>query len=261
MPIITLTTDMGTTDHYVAVVKAAIYRHHPEAVIVDISHHVRPFNAIHAAFTLRMALNDFPKGTVHVVGVRPERTPIMEHLAVEVRGQYIIGADNGMFPLLLPETPDRVHALDRVAQSVGQTAFVVRDIFSVAACHLARGGTMEVLGQATTIRNEGTTYLPVVLEDAIRGMAVHVDHYGNVITNIDRTLFDKVRRGRPFEIRFRRGTQRVSRIHAEYGAVEDGDVVAMFGSPGLLQISINGGSASQLLGLRPEDIVSIEFRG
>ncbi len=260
MPLITLTTDMGSTDHYVAVLKAVIHRHHPEAHVIDITHHVRPFDAAHAALLLRAALPDFPRGTVHIVGVRPERTVVSEHLAVETKGQFIIGADNGMFPLMLNDAPARVHTLEHVARNAGLSTFPVRDIFAVAACHLSKGGTMEVLGRAHAIRNEGTTFLPAVHDAVIRGVAVHVDNYGNVITNIDRALFDAVRRDRSLEIRFRRGTQRVSRIHLDYMQVEEGEVVALFGSSGFLEIAINGGSASQLLGVRPGDIVSIDFR-
>ncbi|MCF8259106.1 MAG: SAM-dependent chlorinase/fluorinase, partial [Flavobacteriales bacterium] len=246
--------------HYVAVVKAAIYRHLADAVIVDISHQVRPFDAAQAALLLRCALPDFPKGTIHIVGVRPERTSRVEHLAIELNGQFIIGADNGMFPLMLAAEPARVHSLEHVSRSVGITGFPVRDIFSLAACHLAKGGTMEVLGKATSIRNRGTAFQPAVLDNAIRGIAVHVDNYGNIITNMDRGLFDAVRRERNFEIRFRRGMQRATRIHEYYGNVEEGEVVAMFASTGFLQIAINGGSAAQLLGVRPGDIVSVEFR-
>lgn len=119
---------------------------------------------------------------------------------------------------------------------------------------------MEILGNTSQIRNEGTAYRPVVLEAAIRGVAVHVDVYGNVITNIDRGLFDAVRRDRAFEIRFRKGNQRVNRVHSYYNDVDQGEVVAIFGTSGFLQLAINGGSAAQLLGVRPSDIVSVEFR-
>lgn len=259
MPLITLTSDMGSRDHYVAVVKAAIHRHLPEAQIIDISHHVRPFHTAHAALLVRAALADFPKGTVHVIGVRPERTAIAEHLAVEVNGQFLIGADNGMFPLMLATEPQRVHTLEHVSRNVGITTFPVRDIFAMAACHLAKGGTMEVLGKPASIRNEGTTYRPVVTDSAIRGMAVHVDSYGNIITNIDRGLFEAVRRDRQFEIRFRVGTHRVRRLHSQYNEVEQGEVVALFGTSGFLEIAINSDSADKLLGIRPDSIVSVEF--
>lgn len=260
MPIITLTTDMGTQDHYVAVVKAAIFRHLPEAQVIDISHHVRPFHAAHAALLLRSALPDFPKGTVHIIGVRPERNAISEHLAVEANGQFFIGADNGMFPLLLSEEPRSVHTLEHVSRSAGITTFPVRDIFALAACHVANGGTMAVLGRESAIRNEGTTYRPVVTDNAIRGTAVHTDNYGNIITNIDKGLFETVRRERAFEMRFRSRSHRVSRVHKDYGDVEEGEAVALFGTSGFLEVAINRGSATKLLGIRPDDILSVDFR-
>lgn len=259
MPLITLTSDMGTHDHYVAVVKAAIYRQLPEALIVDISHHVRPFDVAHAALLLRASVKDFPQGTVHVIGVQPEKLAVANHLAVYHSGQYFIGADNGIFPLIFDGEAQKAVNLDHVASNVGETSFPMRDIFTMAACHIAKGGSMDVLGKPSAIRNHSTLFQPVVLENAIRGVAVHVDTYGNVITNIDRVLFDGVKRGRNFEIRFRKDRQRARKLHVNYSDVEVGEVVVLFGSSGFLEIAMNGGNASQLLGIKPADIVSVEF--
>lgn len=260
MPLITLTTDMGTQDHYVAVVKAAMLKHLPDARIIDISHHVRAFDAGHAALLLRAALADFPKGSVHVVGVRPDRTPIAEHVAVQFKGQFIIGADNGMFPLIMDGEPERVHTLEHVSRSAGATTFPVKDIFALAACHLAKGGTMEVLGKPAAIRNLGTSFQPAVLDNVIRGMAVHVDNYGNVLTNIHKGLFEAVRKDRPFEIRFRGSSKAARKLCSNYTDVEEAEVAVLFGTSGFMEIALNGASATQLLGLRPTDIVSVEFR-
>jgi S-adenosyl-L-methionine hydrolase (adenosine-forming) len=259
MPLITLTTDMGSLDHYVAVVKAAIYRHLPEAVIVDVSHHVRPFDVSHAALLLRSSYRDFPKGTIHIIGVLPERSALIEHLVVQHDGHYFIGADNGMFPLISDKVPQRIFDLSHVAASVPDSGFPVRDAFALAACHLAKGGTLEILGRPATIRNHGTSYQPAILDDAIRGVAVYVDVYGNVITNIDRAVFDAVRRDRQFEIRFRKERQRAKKINRSYTDVDFAEVALLFGSSGFLEIAINGGNASQLLGIKPKDTITVEF--
>jgi S-adenosylmethionine hydrolase len=259
MPLITLTSDMGTQDHYVAVVKAAIYQHLPVATVIDISHHVRPFDIGHAAFLMRGCFKDFPKGTVHILGVNPDRTAICNHLAVLFNGQYFIGADNGFFSLVFGELPQKMVNLDHVASNVGETQFPMRDIFCMAACHLAKGGTMEVLGKEVLKVNSTTQYLPIVEERALRGVAMHIDGFGNVISNIDRKLFDLVRRDRVFEIRFRKNQQRTRKLCKTYSDVEFTEIAALFGSSGFLEIGINGGNASQLLGIKPNDTISVEF--
>jgi len=260
MPLITLLSDMGVSDHYVAVVKAAIHRQLPEATVVDISHAVRPYDINQATLLLRAALPDFPKGTVHIVGVMPERTPLHEHLVVGHRGQFIIGADNGVIGAVVQDGPDAVHTLEHVSRSVGDSVFPVRDIFTVAACHVANGGTLGVLGSATAIRHKGESVQPTVLEDTIRGMAVHTDNYGNVITNIHRSLFDTVRRERAFEVQLRRKVYRANRIRVRYSEVPVGEMAVLFGASGFLEIALNQGNAAQLLGIRHGDAVMVVFK-
>jgi len=260
MPLITLLSDMGTSDHYVAVVKAAIHRRLPEAKVIDISHAVRPYDINQATLLLRASLPDFPKGTVHIVGVLPERTPLHEHLVVGYKGQFIVGADNGVIGAVVQDSPDVVHSLEHVARSVGDSVFPVRDIFTVAACHIAKGGTLGVLGNPTTIRHRGDSVQPTVLDDTVRGMAVHTDNYGNVLTNIHRTLFDAVRRDRDFEVQLRRKVYRASRIRTHYNEVPVGEMAVLFGASGFLEVALNQGNASQLLGIRHGDAVMVVFK-
>ncbi len=260
MPLITLLTDMGTCDHYVAVVKAAIYRHMPDAQVIDISHAVRPYDINQATLLLRASLPDFPKGTVHIVGVVPERTPLHEHLAVGFKGQFIVGADNGVIGAVVQDSPDVVHSLEHVSRSVGDSVFPVRDVFTVAACHIAKGGTLGVLGNPATIRHRGDSVQPTVLEDTIRGMAVHTDNYGNVITNIHRSLFDAVRRDRAFEVQLRRKVYRSSRIRVHYNEVPVGEMAVLFGASGFMEVALNQANAAQLIGMKHGDAVMVVFK-
>ncbi|MDP6908044.1 MAG: SAM-dependent chlorinase/fluorinase, partial [Flavobacteriales bacterium] len=259
MSIITLTTDMGTRDHYVGVLRGSIYKQFPEAIIVDLSHHVKPFFVPGAAMVVKNSFKSFPKGTVHLIGVSPNRTELVDHLAVEYEGQYFVGADNGMYHLICDREPERIFDLSRVAESAASVLFPTRDVFAVAACHLAKGGIMEVLGKPATINNELKDFVPIIDGNTIRGLAIHIDVYGNVITNIENVLFETVGQGRSFEIRFRKLQHVINKIYTSYADVPSGEKMALFGASGFLELAINGSNASQLLGVKREDLISVVF--
>ena len=139
MPTITLTSDMGTADHYVAAVKGMILRQMDQVNLVDISHDITPFDTAGAAFILRHSWKNFGKGTVHIIGVNAETTLERPHRVVEAEGQYFVGTDNGIFALILDQKPDAVYDLNIQMDSDVMT-FPMRDVLVKAACHLARGG-------------------------------------------------------------------------------------------------------------------------
>lgn len=264
MAIITLTSDMGTRDHYVAAVKGAILSQLPDAVIVDISHSIAPFNNMHAAFVLRNAWPEFPRGTIHIIGVNPEADGHTAHVAVRHGGHFFIGADNGIFSLLFNGKPEAVYELT-LKLDTDHLAFPTKNIFVKAACHLGRGGTLEVLGREMPAVREQIHVQPVVMEDTIKGEVVHIDHYGNVVTNITRALFTSVVKHRDFRISFGRPMHDIRQVHKTYSDVPHGERVAFFGDSGYLEIAINkgvtgaGGGAAQLLGLRVTDAVRLEL--
>ena len=148
MAIITLTTDLGTTDSYLASVKRAIYSQLEDVEIVDISNYIEPFNIQQAAYILRNCFKDFPVGTVHIISVDDELSITSEHLAVKVNGHYFVGADNGLFSLLFNEVkPEKIVKLN-ISLTSNCMTFAAKNIFVPPACHLARGGTMEIIGTA-----------------------------------------------------------------------------------------------------------------
>ncbi len=251
---------MGTKDHYVGVLKGTILRLYPDARIIDLTHEIKPFFVPGAAMTVRNSYPDFPKGTVHLIGVNPNRTELVDHLAIEFKGQFFVGADNGMFPLMFNQAPTKVFDLSLVRQTASSEIFPSRDIFAVAACHLAQGGIMEILGRPAEINNEITAFAPVVNGLTIRGLAVHIDIYGNIVTNIDKNLFRSVGQGKPFEIRFRKEQHVINKLYQSYSEVPSGEKMALFGASGLLEIAINRSNASQLLGVKHEDVISITFK-
>lgn len=266
MAIITLTTDMGLRDHYVAAVKGAILSQHAEARIVDISHAITPFHNAQAAFVLRNAYPEFPRGTIHIIGVNPETDGGQyPHLVVRHQGHYFIGADNGIFWLLFEGMPHEAFEITMMLDD-DHLSFPTKSVFVKAACHLARGGTPDVIGRKVVTIREQIGFIPAVDPASIRGKVAHIDHYGNLITNIHRKVFNEVGKGRTFAITFGRTKDDVTKLHKTYGDVPHGERVAFFGANDLLQIAVNkgaegaGGGASSLFGVHEGDPVRVEFK-
>ena len=264
MAVITLTSDMGTRDHYVAALKASILTQAPEVSIVDISHDILPFSTVQASFVIRNCWKDFPKGTVHVIGINADASEESQHKIVSVDGHYFIGADNGIFALLFDKKPDRIYELN-LNQDSDDLTFPTKNLFIKAACHLTRGGTPEVIGKEIESVRQAEDFRATVAENIIKGNVVYIDNYGNVVTNISHSLFKEIGRGRDFLIISKRASMDIRKIHNGYNQVSEGEKVALFGSSGFLEIAINkgaprnGGGANCLFGLKLNDIVRIEF--
>ncbi len=264
MAIITLTTDMGLKDHYVAMVKGAILSQQPDVTIVDVSHEVKPFDTSGAAYVLRNAYPAFPAGSIHIVGVNPEADRFTVHVVVKHNGHYFVGADNGIFSLMFEGKADEAFELTMKLDD-DHAAFPTRSVFVKAACHLARGGTPDTIGRKIPALRERIGFQPATDDKSIRARVVYIDAYGNLMTNVRRPLFDEVGRGRPFCISFGRSADDITRIHRTYGEVSDGVCMAFFNAGGHLEIAVNkgvegsGGGAARLLGLRENDTVRIDF--
>ncbi len=264
MAIITLLSDMGTSDHYVAAVKGAILRQLPGTMIVDISHNIAPFNNMQAAFVLRNAWHEFPTGTIHIIGVNPGTDSKTPHIAVRHKGHYFVGADNGIFSMLFDEPVEEVYGLT-LKLDTDHRLFPVKHIFVKAACHLGRGGTIELLGRRLEQVQQQLMPRAVLMEEAIKGQVIHVDHYGNVITNITRQLFNSLVRNRPFVLTIGRSKHNIRTLHKHYSDVAPGEKLAFLGDSGYLEIAVNkgvkasGGGASQLLGLKVNDVIRLEL--
>jgi S-adenosylmethionine hydrolase len=275
MPIITLTTDFGLKDHFVGVVKGTIYKELNEAVIVDISHQVNPFHIQECAYILKNAYKSFPAGSIHIVGVDSECTPEKAHLAILVDDHYFITADNGVISLITEEIkPEKV--VEIKLPNTPPSSFPVLDVFVKVACHLARGGTLEVVGKPVSEWLSIKEFVPRVGQDGntITGNVIYIDNYGNVVTNIHRSLFEAYRKGRKFVLEAR--NKKLTEIFDQYSGLVNfdlppsqrrgpGDLLALFNSAGYLELAIyksnlkTVGGASTLLGLDYRDIVLINF--
>jgi S-adenosylmethionine hydrolase len=256
MPFITLTSDWGLKDHYLGAVKGAILNKMPEALIVDISHVIPSFNTEQAAFVLKNAYSNFPKGTVHIIGINTEESENQPHTAIEYNEHFFIGTDNGIFSLLCDKPPDKIIEIN-VPQDTDYFTFSTRDRFVKVAVHLAKGGKIEELGKRKNKIVEKILLKPVIDNEVIKGHVMYIDSYENVITNITEPLFMENRKGRKFSIRFR--SYDIKKISKSYQDVHPGEILALFDSNHYLEIAMNQGNAAGLLGLDYKDMIRIEF--
>ena len=229
MAIITLTTDLGTRDSYLASVKGAIYSQIEDIKVIDITNHIEPFNIQQAAHVLRNCFQDYPKGTVHVISVDDELSINNEHLAIMANNQYFIGPDNGVFSLIFSNiNPEKIVKLNVTLTSNCMT-FAAKNILIPAACHLARGGTMEIIGIPIDNFQVKKMELKAILQkDTIRGSIIYVDGYGNAFTNICKNDFEKVQKGRNFTILFGREDEMITKISNKYKDVPKAEKLALF---------------------------------
>ncbi len=275
MAIITLTTDFGHKDHFVAAIKGAILKEVQTAIIVDISHGVSPFNIQECAYLLKNVYRSFPKGTIHIIGIDAEWSPENEHIVVMVDGHYFISADNGVVSLIAKGIqPQKLTEINLPLSE--PTSFPVLEIFVKVAAHLARGGTLEVVSKPFSKLKEIRDFEPRITNQGktIIGNIIYIDNYGNVVTNIEKVLFEAYRNGRDFEIIAR--TEKVKTIYHSYNDIINydldktqrrgpGDLLALFNSSGYIELAIyksdlnSVGGASTLVGLSYRDVITINF--
>ena len=275
MAIITLTTDFGEKDHFAGAIKGAIYTELPEIRIVDISHSISPFNISEAAYIIQNAYRSFPKGTIHVIGVDSELNQENKHIGVKLDDHYFICANNGIMSMICTEiAPEKIVEIN-IHDKI-QTSFPVLDVFSKVACHIARGGTLEVIGKTITEIKPIKNVVPYVNEDKsqIIGSVIYIDNYGNVVTNIKKSFFETIQKGRNFEISAR--SYKFKTIYKKYSEFvnfeipedkrhDEGRALVVFNSGNFLEIAVyksnsaTVGSASTLMGLNLMDTVSINF--
>lgn len=275
MSIITLTTDFGNKDFFVSSVKGAILSEVKNAMIIDVSNEIQPYNHSEAAYILKNAYKNFPKGTIHIVGVESELTPENRHIAMVFEGHYFIGSDNGIFSMI----KDDLKAEKIVEINIHEkesSSFSVLDVFVKVAAHISRRGKLEVIGKIIKSIKQITNINPVVNNKAnqILGSVIYIDNYGNVVTNINRKFFNEIRKSRDYKIFAR--TVKFENIYENYsGAIdfsnpkekreEDGKKIAIFNSANHLELGIyksnpkTYGSAASLFGLDYRDPITVKF--
>lgn len=259
-PIITLTSDLGDADVYVAALKARLLSACPQANLIDITHKVPAFNILEAAFVLKNVYQKFPPGTIHLVAVDPDGGSKQPGIVMKLNDHYFVGPDNGIFSLIKEEDGVECVSIDNpdLLGNGAAKSFMAQNSYVPAAVFLANGGILEKVGDQHDMRE----YLwgePTYSENALRGIIIHIDHFGNAITNIRKDEFLKIKGDRSFQIFVR--NLRLQRIVSTYSDVAKGEALALFGESGHLEIAIREGSSKQLLGLNSHDMLTIEFYG
>ena len=275
MSIITLTTDYGNKDYSVSELKAKIYNEISDVRIVDISHNISPFNLTEAAYIIKSAYRHFPKGSIHIIGIESDLTPENAHIAMKFDDNYFIGADNGVFSMIIGDFKADSMVEINIHKNYNNT-ITANDVFVKIATHISRDGKLEVIGKKIDSIKEIKDIKPVVSSDnnQIIGSVIYIDNYGNVVTNITQNIFDKIAKSRPFTIYAR--NVKFDKIFNNYSDAidysipkdkreEDGKKIALFNNLGYLELSIyksnpsTVGSASTLFGLGYRDQISVHF--
>ena len=248
MGIVTLTTDFGTADGYVGEVKGVILSVAPDAVIVDVTHEIPPGDVDDASWVLNRLWDRFPEGTVHVVVVDPGVGGPRRPVTVRLRRRWFVGPDNGLLTdAMAGRAVEEARVLRPESFAAGKPSatFHGRDVFAPAAGWLASGRPALGLGPNITaidliVRERQE---PTRVGSAVRGHVVHVDRFGNLITDIPSAWLA------PTALVEVEG-QAISGVKSSYGSVAPGELVALIGSVDTLEISVREGSAAERLRVR-----------
>lgn len=259
MSIITLTTDWGLKDYYLGAVKGKILSLLPDVNIIDISHHVNSFDIEEAAYIIKNAFPYYPESSVHIIGVNSIASAETPHIIVGYKNHYFICADNGIIALIIgDDTPDFIIDID-FPQDTDMYNFPEKDLFVKIAAHIIQGDDINELGNRKNFLN--TVLInndPNLKPNQIIGKVNHIDAYSNIITNIKKSDFKSIHKGRKFDITILPGYT-ISQLRSSYLDVEDNDLVAFFNDNDLLEIAINKGELASLLSIRNGANISIDF--
>lgn len=255
MPIVTLTSDFGEGDYYLPLIKGAILSQNEQIRLVDISHQVAAYDIVQAAFIFKNAWPSFPKGTIHLISVNDYYQEECCYLAVQYEGHYFIGPDNGVFTLIFDQAEIQGYQLANPTEQ----NFNIHDIYAKAVGHIANGKEFEKIGEKVEEMVQRITFQPVVQPSMIRGAVIHIDRFQNAILNINRELFERIGAGRSFQLYFKRHDP-IVKLSRHYHEVPIGEVLCLFNSAGYLEIAINMGKAAELLSLKVEDTVQVDFK-
>lgn len=260
MALITLTTDFGQADHYVACMKGVIFQIEPRAQIVDVTHAIGPHDVVHGAFVLRQVVEHFPAGTIHVAVVDPGVGTTRRMIAARYEGHVILAPDNGLVSLVQRDfVLEDLRSIEntRLFRPEVSTTFHGRDILAPVAGNLARGLSLDAVGpaidQLEILNLEKATPLA---GGGIEGQVLYVDRFGNLISNIS---VEELSVAFPaFEgLSVHVGPLRIGPLRGTYGDVAPGEIVALIGSTGMLEVAINQGHAAEQLRAGPGTVVVV----
>lgn len=277
MQFITLTTDLGLKDYYVASIKSIIYQQCKNDIrLIDLSHGIKPFDVSEAAFVISQAYQSFPENSIHIIGVDPEPiigSPTDSSLPsiLVYDNHYFVSNDNGFFGALVKYGESaKLYTVSDILPKRNEFTTPIKSLLVPIASRLANGEPIESFATPIDHYKKALVNLPITQENLIVGTIIYVDGYGNAITNIDKQLFDAIGTDSPFQIHIRRGSSSnvgniIDEISTSYGDVPQGEKVALFNENQLLEIAINrgannaAGGAQKLLGLQKGDSIRVDF--
>lgn len=260
MKIVTLTTDFGESDHYIACMKGVILQHAPDAQIVDVTHAIQPHDIVHGAFVLRQVFEHFPAGTIHVGVVDPGVGTSRRLIAVSYESQVFLVPDNGLISLIHRDFPmEQLRSIEntRLFRPQVSSTFHGRDVLAPVAGQLAQGLHFENVGpiveQLEILNLDRPTLLP---NHGVEGQILYVDRFGNLISNISETDVSAIAAtGRALNVYV--GPLRVGPLRLTYAEVAPGEIIALIGSTGMLEVAINQGNAAIQLRASPGTIIVV----
>jgi S-adenosylmethionine hydrolase len=255
--LITLTTDFGIRDAYVAMMKGVIFTIYPQARLVDVTHQVTPGAIAEAADLIMENFPYFPQGTVHLgvidPGVGGERRPI----ALCKAGHFFVGPDNGLFGPIIEDYQSEIKVIHLTNKQyflprISHT-FHGREIFAPVAAHIARGVEMEEMGEEIRDPEILRHRKPRLKGEALYGQIVRIDRFGNLITDIRRdALIPFTRSGM---LRVQVGRVKIHGLSRTYSDKKKGDLLSLINSSDRLEIAVNGGRASERIEVNPDEVI------
>jgi len=253
MPVITLTTEWKQDDIYYGIIKGKLSRLSPAGTaIIDNAGNIPVFDTAKAAFIIRNTFENYPEGSVHLICVHSETAKSQECLIVKAKNHFFIGADNGIFNLILNSDPDEAVKIS------GQETLNEIDIFSQTAAALIAGKKPSELGEVVSKINETVPLRATIEKDTIIGSIIFTDSYGNAISNITREVFSRVFDNKEFKIQLQSNRNYTNHISKKYSDVPVGDMLAKFNQLDLLELAINGANISELLSIEVGSTVRID---
>ncbi|NLA15723.1 MAG: SAM-dependent chlorinase/fluorinase [Bacteroidales bacterium] len=249
MAVVTITSDWNKRDYYAAALEGSLLNLAP---LYEITHQVAPFDVQMGVFVLRQTYKYFPPGSIHILAVQAGATDQMPMSVALYDGHYFITVNDGRFSLLFDNRPEWIRAIVHK-----EGTFSELDLYVKAIRALVEGGLDE-----RTLPAEMKTEVrpaPVAEKDFILGQVIYIDSYGNAITNITRTLFQKAGTGRNFRIFLQGPYTRIEKISNHYSEVRPGQLIALFNSIDCLEIAVYMGNLSVLENIAVYDEIQIQF--
>jgi S-adenosylmethionine hydrolase len=253
MPLVSLTSDYGTKDPFVAALKGQLYHANKDIIIVDINHEIKPFDIIRAAYILKNASNSFPEQSIHIasINIRDGNSRI---LIVKRKQSFFVVPDNGIISLMFPEEDFQAFAFENLEKDFTFSEY--HHALGVICEHISKDD-ISVIAVPTNSYRVSKNIQAIVMPDLIRGSVIYVDGFGNVVVNIDKEMFNAFVGNEAFIVAIRQ--YKIRSISKHYSDVQEAEILALFNEVDLLEISMNLGNVAEMLGLQYGSLVTVEL--